>query len=165
MGYRSPNDRGILIVKMRRGQELKLRCIARKGIGKDHAKWQPVSTAVFQYVPEITINHAAIDSLTEDQREELCDADPRRTFRYNKVTRQVEVVDPLLYQYDGEVLAKAVELGVPGCIDIVQRQDAFCFRIEGTGVLHTREIVSMAFEILLSKLQTLIVGVESIGGA
>jgi DNA-directed RNA polymerase II subunit RPB3 len=37
-------------------QELKLRAIARKGIGKDHAKWIPVATAVFQFVPKITVD-------------------------------------------------------------------------------------------------------------
>jgi hypothetical protein len=37
-------------------QELKLRAIARKGIGKDHAKWIPVATAVYQYMPKITID-------------------------------------------------------------------------------------------------------------
>lgn len=34
----------------------------------------------------------------------------------------MEVVDPELYMYDGEVLAKAAELGKPGLIDICQRQ-------------------------------------------
>lgn len=35
---------------------------------------------------------------------------------------QVEIVDPELYMYDGEVLAKAAEMGKPGLIDICQRQ-------------------------------------------
>lgn len=38
-----------MIVKMRKGQELKLKAIARKGTGKDHAKWSPVATARYQF--------------------------------------------------------------------------------------------------------------------
>jgi hypothetical protein len=30
-------------------QEIKLKATARKGIGKDHAKWIPVATATYQY--------------------------------------------------------------------------------------------------------------------
>jgi DNA-directed RNA polymerase II subunit RPB3 len=159
---RNRTDRPVLLVKMRRGQELKLRCIARKGIGKDHAKWQPVATAAFQYVPEITINHALVDTLSEAQREDLCAADPRKTFKYNKLTRRIEVVDPLQYQYDGEVLVKAEELGVPGAIDIVQQQDHFLFRVEGTGALHAGDIVMFAMENLMRKIDTLQAGLDDL---
>ena len=51
------HGQGILIVKLRKNQQLKLKAIARKGIGKDHAKWNPCATAFFQYQPEIRINH------------------------------------------------------------------------------------------------------------
>lgn len=167
VGYSERNnmnrtDRPVLLVKMRRGQELKLRCIARKGIGKDHAKWQPVATAAFQYVPQITINHALVDTLSEAQREDLCSADPRKTFQYNKLSRRIEVVDPLQYQYDGEVLVKAEELGVPGAIDIVQLQDHFMFRIEGTGALHVGDVVAVAMDIIMKKLETLREGVDQL---
>ena len=54
---------GILIVKLRKHQEVKIRCIARKGTGKDHAKWSPVATAVFRYEPEIVLNEALLRTL------------------------------------------------------------------------------------------------------
>ena len=156
------DNRGILIVKMRKGQELKLRAIARKGIGKDHAKWQPVATVSMQYIPEITINHAIIEQLNEDEREELCNADPRNTFRYNRMSQKIEVENPESYQYDGEILAKCEEMGVIGAIDIVQRQDAFVFKVEGTGALPVADVIETALEILVGKLKTLEAGTDAL---
>lgn len=82
-------EKPIVIVKMRKGQELKLRAVARKGIGKDHAKWIPVATAVFQYLPEIRINQAISDDMTDAEKEEWCKSDPSCTFKFNSATHQV----------------------------------------------------------------------------
>lgn len=46
-------------------------------------------TRHLQYLPEITINHALMDTLSEEQKQEWVDADPRKTFRYNQLTRRV----------------------------------------------------------------------------
>lgn len=45
----------ILIAKMRPGQEIEMKLIAGKGIGKDHAKFSPVATASYRLLPTIGI--------------------------------------------------------------------------------------------------------------
>lgn len=147
--------RGILIAKLRQGQELRLRAVARKGIGKDHAKWQPVATAAFAPLPEISIDQRVAASMSEAQRDEWVGATAGGVFSHDKATGTLEVADAERYRFDGECLAKAAELGFPGLLTATARPDEFVFRVEGTGALPVSEIVSKALTVLEGKLRTL----------
>lgn len=89
VNYHNPEEKPIVICKLRRGQQLKLLARARKGIGKDHAKYIPVATAVFQYKPRIVLNHIAMADMTDDEKQAFVLSDPSKTFRFNPITRMV----------------------------------------------------------------------------
>lgn len=109
---------------MRPGQELKLKCVAKKGVAKEHAKWSPVYGVAFEYDPYNNLRHSHY-WIEEDEKQEWfvsanaveeAPVDPNEAFDYNskpdRFYMEVEVrVSPFSLYFSGSVLIVAV-----GCL-------------------------------------------------
>jgi len=143
---------GILIVKLRKGQELKLRAIAKKGVGKEHAKWSPGCGITFQFEPEIRLNTTKIEEMTEKQKQEFVKSCPTKVYKYDDSSKQVQIEDSLRCMYCMECKKKSEYFNKPDAVQVIQKQDRFIFTVETTGALKPEEVVLTAFKVLREKL-------------
>ncbi len=134
---RDPNGNGPLIAKLRRGQELRLRCTAIKGIAKEHAKWAPTAAVGFEYDPLNKLRH--VDYWYEESAKEEWPVDERNANWESEDTAADAAFDP-----DAQ----------PG---------AFFFDVEGVGTLEPDSIVQEGIKVLQNKLAAIIQGLD--GGA
>ncbi len=134
----------IPIVKLAKGQKLRLEAYARLGRGKKHAKWQPVSMCTYKYLPRIKIDAKSCDACGKCV--EIC---PRKVLA--KSEGKIEVRDLLactLCQDCVDVCPKE-----PPAINVRWDKNAFIFSLESTGALPPEKILSEAIKILDRQLE------------
>ncbi|KTW30597.1 hypothetical protein T552_00314 [Pneumocystis carinii B80] len=134
-----PEGKGILICKLRKAQELKLKCIAKKGIAKEHAKWSPVSAIAFEYDPWNKLRH------TDYWFEESSEAE----WPKSRNTDWEEAPRDKTFDYTAE-------------------PNKFYFGVETVGSLPPNEVISQGIKYLQVKLATIVRdlqrgGVENMG--
>lgn len=124
----------ILLVKMRKGQHLKLTAHAQKGIGKEHSKWTPCCCAVFEYEPVVTFDQKVYAEMTPEHRALFvadCCAQLKKPF--SREDRPYDCVET------DEVAACMTCLGCqeqvrsyfPGLAKVSDREQFFKFKVRG----------------------------------
>jgi len=155
----APVHPDILVAKLRAGQEIDLEAHCIKGMGKQHAKWSPVSTAWYELVPECVLlqpvrgAHATafmkvvaaggcgcFDLRTVDGEQEVQVMQIRGCARCRERFRGLS----------GEVMADDVTRW-DEYIQLRKIKDHFIFTIESTGIYPPERLFHEAVKILKDK--------------
>jgi DNA-directed RNA polymerase I and III subunit RPAC1 len=137
----------IIIAKLRPGQQIALEAHCRKGVGKDHAKYSPVSTASYRLLPEITVTDAVQGELAD----ELIAKCPMNVFDIEDLgggRRTAVAARPR----DCTVCRECIrEDGWSERVKLGRVADHFIFQVESTGILPPEVLVSEALAVLKAK--------------
>ncbi|MCX8176254.1 MAG: DNA-directed RNA polymerase subunit D, partial [Candidatus Bathyarchaeota archaeon] len=132
----------IPIVKLEAGQKLKLEVYARLGLGKHHAKWQPVSVCAYKNMPVINIDSAKCDSCGVCV--EVC---PKNVLGLEN--GKLKVLNLLLCNLCCECVEVCPKN--PPALEVTWKEGEFIFTVESTGCLPVKEVLLKAGEILKNK--------------
>eukprot|EP00177_Eucheuma_denticulatum_P004618 GFKZ01008405.1.p1 GENE.GFKZ01008405.1~~GFKZ01008405.1.p1 ORF type:complete len:322 (-),score=44.97 GFKZ01008405.1:696-1661(-) len=156
---------GIVIAKLARGQRIHMTMLARKGMGKDHAKWSPVCTVSYRIVPPAV--ELVLDRLNEllsmEQRKELVSFS-QGLLKMNDTSGALEYETPFLMgriAVTPDTTRRSGELAVMAggkaseVVKFNSKVERFEFTAETTGALSPRRVFSMALDILFQKIEML----------
>ncbi|KAL7557302.1 hypothetical protein ACA910_016262 [Epithemia clementina (nom. ined.)] len=148
----------ILLAKLRPGQSIELEAHARKGIGKDHAKYSPVCTASYRLMPHVELLHDVYD----EDAEELVHVYEPGVFRLVPTTpggsdppgtRQKAVVhNPYACTMSRNFMRHAT---LAKAVKITRLTDHFIFSIESVGMCSPAVLLAEALRVLQRKCQNL----------
>jgi len=134
-----PVSEKIPIVKLAPDQKIKLEAYARLGKGKDHAKWQPVSSCTYKHMPTIRIDEKECDACGK-----CVDICPKRVFvNINKRIEARNITECTLCQDCVDICPKD-----PPAIKVEWDKKTFILNIESAGALPVERIILEATNII-----------------
>ncbi|HYB92947.1 MAG TPA: DNA-directed RNA polymerase subunit D [archaeon] len=139
----TPVSSKIPIAKLAPGQKIKIEAYARLGIGKQHAKWQPVAVCAYKFMPKIAFDLKKCDTCAKCV--EMC---PKGVLKVEGNT--LTVTDILKCTLCNECVRTCPK----DAIEIDWDDTTFIFNIESTGSLPVDQIVEEASNILEEKVKS-----------
>ena len=84
-------DEGIVLCKLGAGQLLDVTCVARLGVGKVHAKYNPTGTVYMRYEPDIRLNFDLLDRISAKDKLQFVRQTQPGVFKYDEASDQLTV--------------------------------------------------------------------------
>ena len=138
----------ILLMRLRPGQSIELEAHARKSIGKDHAKYSPVSTASYRLMPHIEL----IQDVYDDLADELDMVEPGVfnivPCKENGHSRKAIVVNPYACTMSRNFMRNPK---LKEAVKLTRVPNHFIFSVESIGMLPASTIVAEAIRVLKDK--------------
>ena len=150
-------EAGIALVKVGKGQRLKVVCHAIKGIAKEHAKWSPVATVAMKYDPVVKLDEEILDDYTMEQKQKLVDCCPTNVFELEN--DKVKIRNAVDCMFCKECIHTSEEMRIQPedslAVNVQHSSNKFYFTVETTGALEAKEVVRDALGVLEGKLHKL----------
>lgn len=137
----TPLSSSVSLVKLDKGQRLELTAIARLGLGKEHAKWQPGIVA-YKYMPVLEFDKKACNACGECVK-----ACPQNILEL--VDEKIRVKDPTLCT----MCKGCLEVCPKDAVKVTGDPTKFIFRIESSGTLPPEQILLQAMKVLGDKFE------------
>ncbi|KAJ4500687.1 DNA-directed RNA polymerase [Lentinula lateritia] len=137
----------VVLAKLRPGQAVEMVLHARKGVGKDHAKWSPVATASYRLHPNIVITKPIRMERAEDFR--ACFADGVVVVDKKKGTVSISPTHMRNDTVSREVLR---DPEFRDSVELSRIRDHFIFEVESESAYRPEELLGEAIGVMRDKI-------------